>query len=388
MMRQFPTAPPARATLLALAVLISAGCSQSRPGVSIVRSAFTIDLSRDDDGRDVIVLTGLEAERLQRLAKEMQSPENWRKWFAVRVDGATGPPMFGEYSISGGNVCFRPQFPLDPGRSYQVTVGREPATAIQIVLEKPQVKLPPPADVAAIYPSADKLPENLLRIYLQFTGPMRRGDVYEHIRLLGPDGKPVPSPFVTFGEELWNADCTRLTLLLDPGRQKHDLLPRQQAGPVLEAGKDYVLVIGGAWPDAHGRPLDRDIRKRFTAVAAESRAIQVTNWKLTPPSAGTREPLVVKFDRPLDHALLQRMTEVADMNGKAIAGELTVNDNERTWQFVPAQPWSRGEFALLVEPNLEDVCGNRVGRPFEVDEDRTEPTPAAEVRLAFIVNAK
>ena len=32
--------------------------------------------------------------------------------------------------------------------------------------------------------------------------------------------------------------------LLDPGRQKHDLLPRQQAGPVLEAGKDFVKRFG------------------------------------------------------------------------------------------------------------------------------------------------
>ena len=150
---------------------------------------------------------------------------------------------------------FGPGFRSSRAGGMQVTLGRQPETATRAVFEVPQVKLPPPADLADIYPSADRLPENLLRIYLQFTGPMRRGDVYEYVRLLGPDGKAVETPFVTFGEELWNADGTRLTLLLDPGRQKHDLLPRQQAGPVLEAGKEYTLVINGDWPDAYGRPL-------------------------------------------------------------------------------------------------------------------------------------
>jgi hypothetical protein len=380
--------PPARVIVLALAVLISAGCSRSRPGVSVVSSLMTIDLSRDDTGKDVVVVTGLAPDRIQKLATEMRSAEDWRTWFAVRVEGAAGPPMLGDYSISGDKVCFRPQFPLDPGRRYQVTVGREPATAIRAVLAIPQQKLPPPADVAAIYPSADRLPENLLRIYLQFTGPMRRGDVYDYIRLLGPDGKPVASPFVTFGEELWNADGTRLTLLLDPGRQKHDLLPRQQAGPVLEAGKQYTLIIGREWPDAHGRPLGRDILKRFTAVAVEPRPIRPADWKMTAPPAGTRDPLIVRFDRPLDNALLQRMDTVVDAAGKTIAGEVTLTDKETCWRFVPAQPWAAGDYSLVVEPNLEDVSGNRVGRAFEVDEDRTELKPAAEVRRVFRVAAK
>jgi hypothetical protein len=242
-----------------------------------------------------------------------------------------------------------------------------------------------PGSTAAVYPSADRLPENMLRIYLQFTGPMRRGDVYDFIRLINPDGKPVESPFVTFGEELWNADGTRLTLLLDPGRQKHDLLPRQQAGPVLEAGKQYTLAIGGDWPDAHGRPLGHDFRKQFTAIAAEPRPIQPAEWKMSSPRADSREPLVVMFDRPLDHALSRRMDTVVDLSGRALAGEVTVTDNETTWQFVPQQPWAAGEFALMVEPNLEDVSGNRVGRAFEVDEDRTETGPAAIVRRAFTV---
>ena len=55
---------------------------------------------------------------------------------------------------------------------------------------------------------------------------------------------------------------------------------------------------------------------------------------------------------------------------------------------MPRQPWSAGEYALVVEKVLEDVSGNRVGRAFEVDEDRTEPGPVEAVRRVFIIMAK
>ncbi|HEY1381621.1 MAG TPA: hypothetical protein VGF55_32790, partial [Gemmataceae bacterium] len=321
------------------------------------------------------------------------APATWTALFTVTADG-NAQPMLGAYSVELGMLRFRPRWPLVPGVKYTATFhtdkqpgGANTGAAVFVTVTLPKPPPPPPAQVAALYPSADRLPENLLRVYLHFTGPMRRGDAYDHVRLLGPDGKPVASPFVTFGEELWNDDGTRLTLLLDPGRQKHDLLPRQQAGPVLEAGKSYTLVIAADWPDAHGRPLGREFRKPFAVVAAETRPIRPEDWKLTPPPAGSREPLVVTFDRSLDHALLKRVLTVADAAGRAVEGEVKTSDAETGWRFVPRQPWAAGEYALAVGQVLEDVCGNRVGRAFEVDEDRTEPGPAAAVRRAFTVQS-
>jgi hypothetical protein len=314
------------------------------------------------------------------------SPARWHEWFTVAVDTGA-PPMLGDYSLWDERAYFRPRFPLVPGKRYLVSVSRagEPSHFPIVV---PPAKLPPPATVTAVYPSGDRLPENLLRIYLHFGGPMRRGDVYDFIRLLGPDGKPVASPFVTLGEELWNDDGARLTLLLDPGRQKHDLLPRQQAGPVLEAGKSYTLVISADIRDAHDRPIGKEFRKRLDAVAPETRPIQPADWKITSPAAGGREPLTVTFDRSLDDALLKRLLTVADSGGKPVEGDVTTTDAETRWRFVPRQPWAAGQYALVADPVLEDVCGNRVGRAFEVDEDRTEAQPAAPVRRPFVVEAR
>src|SRR5205823_5383949 len=103
----------------------------------------------------------------------------------------------------------------------------------------------PPAAVAQVYPTADELPENLLKFYLHFTGPMRRGEAYDHLRLLDAQGKVVERSFLELGEELWDGSGRRFTLVIDPGRIKRGLKPREDLGPVLEAGKSYTLVIDG-----------------------------------------------------------------------------------------------------------------------------------------------
>ena len=35
--------------------------------------------------------------------------------------------------------------------------------------------------------------------------------------------------------------------------------------------------------------------------------------------------------------------------------------------FAPSKAWAAGEYKLVADTRLEDVCGNRVGEPFEID---------------------
>ena len=44
-----------------------------------------------------------------------------------------------------------------------------------------------------------------------------------------------------------------------------------------------------------------------------------------------------------------------------------VGGGERLLTFTPLEPWRAGDYRLVIDTRLEDVCGNRVGRPFEVD---------------------
>ena len=48
---------------------------------------------------------------------------------------------------------------------------------------------------------------------------------------------------------------------------------------------------------------------------AERRGIDPQQWKITSPKAGTRDPLIIDFDRPMDYALLQDVFQVTGVEG-------------------------------------------------------------------------
>src|SRR6516162_9346773 len=74
--------------------------------------------------------------------------------------------------------------------------------------------------VSHVYPWNDVLPENLLRFYVRFSNPMRRGRAEENIEILGPNGRSAPDVLYRAPVELWDSSMTCLTVLLDPARLK------------------------------------------------------------------------------------------------------------------------------------------------------------------------
>jgi hypothetical protein len=112
-------------------------------------------------------------------------------------------------------------------------------------------------------------------------------------------------------------------------------------------------------------PLTGEYRRRFLIGPAEEHALSTAQWHVAPPSLGTRDPVTVTFPAPLDYGLLQRSLSVR-RGDSAIAGRGRVGPAEIWWQFVPDSEWQRGPYMLRVEPILEDVAGNRIGRAFEV----------------------
>jgi hypothetical protein len=148
-------------------------------------------------------------------------------------------------------------------------------------------------------------------------------------------------------------------------------------------------VVDKSWRDATGQPLAAPFEKRFKAGPMIDAAVDHKQWRISPPAAGTREPLVVTFPRPLDRALLEWTITVEGTAGKSVAGDVAVADEERRWEFRPEQPWAAGDYSLVVDTTLEDSAGNNLTRPFEVDVFRpVEKQIVAEyVRLPFRVGA-
>ena len=50
-----------------------------------------------------------------------------------------------------------------------------------------------------------------------------------------------------------------------------------------------------------------------------------------------------------------------------LSGSTKVGDDETSWSFTPETSWQPGRYSLLVDTRLEDLCGNSIARPFEVD---------------------
>jgi hypothetical protein len=212
------------------------------------------------------------------------------------------------------------------------------------------------------------------------------------VRLLDPAdpaGEAVDLPFLELDQELWDATGKRLTLFLDPGRIKRGLKPREEVGPILVEGKRYTLVIDRAWKDAGGNPLKETFRKTFLVLAPDDATPDPKTWKLQAPAAASRAPLVVRFPESLDHALLHRMLWIEDDRGRRVDGSLTVSDNETRFCFTPRQPWVAGTYHLVANKRLEDLAGNSIGRPFEVDAVRPiqRKIETETVRVPFAVRA-
>jgi hypothetical protein len=100
---------------------------------------------------------------------------------------------------------------------------------------------------------------------------------------------------------------------------------------------------------------------------------------LTAPAAGTSAPLEVRFPAPLDHALLERSLRVADANGAPVTGKGHATNHDQGWSFTPDRPWADAAHRLLANAVLEDLAGNSLARPFEVDLQGPAPKPAPAV---------
>jgi len=325
-----------------------------------------------------VEVAGIPAAALRALKSRPPSASEWNRLLSVYVHEGDAvidpltPGMAGQYAIDGDVLRFHPQFPLARGVEYRAEFrpgalpGGKPGQFTIVAQHRVAKPSPTSTIVTTIYPTADVLPENLLKFYIYFSAPMSRGDIYDHIKLREDSGREIELPFLQIDEELWDAEMKRLTLFIDPGRIKRGVLPLEEVGPALEAGKKYELTIHEAWKDAAGNPLKAKFQKRFAVGEPNRDALDSDRWKITAPRSTTAEPLTVGFGESIDHALALRLIEVV-REGGAIRGKKTMSQNERVWQLTPNEPWKAGTYHLTVQTTIEDLAGNNIGKPFEVD---------------------
>jgi hypothetical protein len=323
----------------------------------------------------------------------------WQSLFTVRAEGlsteARGragrakvddvPAMAGRYAVERGALIFRPAYPLAAGVTYHATFQPARGERIERTFEGPRADATPTARVEHIYPSADVLPSNELKLYIYFSASMSRGEAAQRIHILDAAGKPLNGVFLP-GEELWDPKVQRLTVIFDPGRIKRGLTSNEKMGPPIVPGKQYTLVIDREWKDARGAPMVDSYRKMFRGAPADRQPPEPKQWRIVAPKAGSSSALAVIFPEPMDYALLLRMIQVSDARGH-IDGSIAIDRNETEWKFTPRDGWKPGPYRLVVDTAIEDLAGNHIGQPFDVDvfEKVTEHITTRTIDLPFDV---
>lgn len=295
-------------------------------------------------------------------------------------DKTPGPSMLGKYERTGNELTFMPRFPLTAGAMYRASLrGAGNTASLDYRVPMPAVKAPP--RVVKIYPTADVLPANHLRFYIYFDRPMRGGkELFQHLAILDEKGKEIEEPWLV--DEIWDEENNCLILFIHPGRIKWGVELRELMGPVLYKNRSYALVVRGAWTDLEGNKIGKDTIKKFRTTPEDRVRIELADWKLTAPAAGTRDAVALTLNKSVDVRSLQTGLTVTNAKGQTIAGAIAIGQDEKSWRFTPSQPWQAGPHRVSVSPDLEDIAGNTPSRPFDVNL-LTPNWPAQKLQFEF-----
>ncbi len=316
---------------------------------------------------------------------------------AIESETLSGMVVIGEYSLT-----FTPTLPLRNEAMLEVSITgsfprgvfiqtwREPSLGAKAVVAEAVAKWYPQIDL-----SDAPVPANALRFYLVFSRPMTEGEIFRHIRLEDlTDPKLVKNVPGAFREvELWSPDNQRLTVWLHPGRQKAGVNLNEDEGAVLICGHRYRLTLDRNATTTTGVGLRRDTVLEFLVGQPDQTCPNPAKWKIQLPKiTGTRsaEGGYISFGERLDWAMIpsaitidgQPLQKRFSSDGHPI-GSGTFNDGSSVWFVADA-----GHHFIEVSPDLEDMAGNNLSRPFEVDvslESNARPVERKPVRIEFEV---
>lgn len=218
------------------------------------------------------------------------------------------------------------------------------------------------ATVLSFSPSAEHIPSNTLRLYIQFSESMGRGQVSDHIALLNEQGEVVENPFLNLGWELWDSEQKVVTLLFDPGRIKRGVGPNTQSGSPLKVGETYQLLVKASMQSAMGAPMNEDKLIKYRVGPPMREPLNLLGWHIAPPSTSSAA-LTIHFDRLMDAMAVLRMIAIVSEDGELVRGRPTTNGS--AWEFKPDKPWATGSYKVVTSAELEDISGNTMNAPFD-----------------------
>lgn len=203
--------------------------------------------------------------------------------------------------------------------------------------------------VRNIFPSGNQLPANALRLSVEFTEPQSRA-ILPHLGIRDQYGTQHPNIFLQ--QELWSPDRQMLTVLFDPGRLKTGTMRHASIGAPLAGYTEVELTFDGVGV------------KRWRVDATGCGPLNPKLWKIEWPHQSDRSTLCIRFPKAIDRQA-EHLLAVVNASGQRITGSEQLTSFETQWIFTPDAVWAPGLYRVVVHPDLEDPCGDRVGEAFE-----------------------
>ncbi|HMB63116.1 MAG TPA: hypothetical protein VKN36_08600, partial [Eudoraea sp.] len=134
-------------TLIFFCLILSATACKEEQGIRDLMVTY-------EEGSPVAVQlsTGLDPETL-----------------SIHVTGNTETRVLGSMGPGASGYVFRPLIPFTAGQSYEIRYKEKLLSTFKVAAG--QAGSSP--ELLAVYPSKDTVPENLLKVYLQFSQPMQ-----------------------------------------------------------------------------------------------------------------------------------------------------------------------------------------------------------------------
>ncbi len=273
-------------------------------------------------------------------------------------------PILGDFEKANDKILFRPIVPFSNGKTYDIKYLEKTIGSFSINAYTPTNA----TLISAIYPSRDTVPENLLKMYFVFSKPMQEvQSALDYIEVFNVTDSISTSIFLELQNELWNENHTELTLWLDPGRIKTDLIPNRTQGLPLEEGKQYQIRILSSWTDAQNNKLDKDYIKNIYVAKKDRTKPSVDQWSIIVPTSGTNTPMILTLNEPLDAMLALETMLIYNQNKELVKGTFELTQYEEQLLFTPVEPWKPGLYHISVTSILEDLAGNNLNHLFDVD---------------------
>lgn len=270
----------------------------------------------------------------------------------------TKTEIVGSFIVQTNSMIFIPKFPFLQGKTYIIKTNdyQKEFFIPKSVKSKPVV--------TEIYPTKNTIPENILRMYIQFSHPMKTTGNLKNIKLYDSKGVEVKRAIFNNVYELWNESQTQLTIIFDPSRVKTGLKINKNMGRALEAGESYKIVVSNL-EDIYGQRLKNSYTKHFYVTEEDTQSPNHEKWSLKSPKANTTESLNIDFKESIDIMSLQNRLFVFTSNDDRIDGKIKFNNNEKSWKFIPNQKWKKGDYTLKINSRLSDPSGNNLNGLFD-----------------------